>query len=213
MLHFSLISPAYAQDASGLLGNAGQFLPLVMIFGVFYFLLIRPQQQKQKEARNMLAALKRGDRVVTGGGIVGVVQKANTVPNKDGKQVPNPEVEVEIAPNVRITVMRDTISSVIAPPQAATALDGEVVPQLAGLKIANIDRNRIQTRVEGVIVVGVEQGSTAAGIGLRPGDIIAAINRQRVRNINEFLTAMRGVDRAFQMSVVRGDFVLNFIVR
>ena len=101
----------------------------------------------------------------------------------------------------------------IAPPQAATALDGEVVPQLAGLKIANIDRNRIQTRVEGVIVVGVEQGSTAAGIGLRPGDIIAAINRQRVRNINEFLTAMRGVDRAFQMSVVRGDFVLNFIVR
>ena len=88
-----------------------------------------------------------------------------------------------------------------------------MVPQLAGLKIANIDRNRIQTRVEGVIVVGVEQGSTAAGIGLRPGDIIAAINRQRVRNINEFLTAMRGVDRAFQMSVVRGDFVLNFIVR
>jgi serine protease Do/serine protease DegQ len=101
----------------------------------------------------------------------------------------------------------------IAPPQAATALDGEVVPQLAGLKIANIDHNRIQTRVEGVIVVGVEAGSTAAGIGLRPGDIIAAINRQRVRNINEFLTAMRGVDRAFQMSVVRGDFVLNFIVR
>mgnify|MGYP003340959721 CR=1 FL=1 len=115
---FGLISPAYAQDGD-MATTAMQFVPLLLIFGVFYFLLIRPQQQKQKEARNMLAALKRGDRVVTGGGIVGVVQKANTVPNKDGKQVPNPEVEVEIAPNVRITVMRDTISSVIAPPQAA----------------------------------------------------------------------------------------------
>ena len=72
-----LISPAYAQDASGLLGNlgsVGQFLPLILIFGVFYFLLIRPQQQRQKEAKAMLSAIKRGDRVVTGGGIVGVVQ-------------------------------------------------------------------------------------------------------------------------------------------
>jgi hypothetical protein len=66
-----LISPAYAQDITGMFGNATQFLPLVLIFVVFYFLLIRPQQQKQKEMRNMLSQLKRGDRVVTGGGIVG----------------------------------------------------------------------------------------------------------------------------------------------
>ena len=69
-----LISPAYAQDLGGMLGslgNATQFLPLVLIFVVFYFLLIRPQQQKQKETRSMLAALKRGDKVVTGGGILG----------------------------------------------------------------------------------------------------------------------------------------------
>jgi preprotein translocase subunit YajC len=66
-----LISIAYAQDAGGLLGglgSAGQFLPIVLIFAVFYFLLIRPQQQRQKEMKRMIAALKRGDRVVTGGG-------------------------------------------------------------------------------------------------------------------------------------------------
>ena len=103
-----LISPAYAQDLSGFLGSAGQFLPLVLIFAVFYFLLIRPQQQKQKDTKAMLAALKRGDRVLTGGGILGVVQRT-----KD-----NNEVEVEIAPNVRVTVLRDTITSVIIPTPA-----------------------------------------------------------------------------------------------
>ncbi|HEX3347167.1 MAG TPA: preprotein translocase subunit YajC [Acetobacteraceae bacterium] len=100
-----LISPAYAQDAAGLLGGATQFLPLVLIFGVFYFLLIRPQQQRAKETRSMLAALKRGDRVVTGGGIIGVVQRVKE----------NNEVEVEIGPNMRVTVLRETISSVINP--------------------------------------------------------------------------------------------------
>ncbi len=101
-----LISPAYAQDVAGLLGGATQFLPLVLIFGVFYFLLIRPQQSRQKEMKAMLAALRRGDRVVTAGGILGTVQRV-----KEGSD----EVEVDIAPNVRVLVMRDTISSVLKP--------------------------------------------------------------------------------------------------
>ena len=88
-----LIATAYAQDATGGLlgglGGAGQFLPLILIFGVFYFLLIRPNQQAQKALKASLAALKRGDRVVTGGGIVGTVQLV-----RDGTN----EVEVEIAP-------------------------------------------------------------------------------------------------------------------
>ncbi len=113
-----LISPAYAQDITGMFGNATQFLPLVLIFVVFYFLLIRPQQQKAKEARAMLSALKRGDRVVTGGGIIGTVQRVPTVTDKDGKQVASTEIEVEIAPNIRVTVMRDTISSVVRPTAA-----------------------------------------------------------------------------------------------
>ena len=112
---FGLISPAYAQDAGGLAATATQFLPLVLIFAVFYFLLIRPQQQKQKEMRNMLAQLKRGDRVVTGGGILGTVQRVPMVQDKDGKQVASNEIEVELAPNLKVTVLRETISAVIKP--------------------------------------------------------------------------------------------------
>ena len=85
---------------------------------MFYFLLIRPQQQKQKEAKAMLTAIKRGDRVVTGGGILGIVQRVPMVQDKDGKQVPSNEIEVEIAPNLRVTVLRETISSVIRPTAA-----------------------------------------------------------------------------------------------
>ena len=88
----SLISSAYAQDAAGGGGLASaqvlQFLPYVMIFVVFYFLMIRPQQQQQKALKAKLAAIKRGDRVLTGGGILGVVQKV-----RDGAN----EVEVEIS--------------------------------------------------------------------------------------------------------------------
>src|ERR1700738_4059254 len=73
-----LISTAYAQ-ATGFLDSQAlvQFLPLVLIFVVFYFLLIRPQQRKAKDQRTMLDALRRGDRVVTGGGIIGTVARAD----------------------------------------------------------------------------------------------------------------------------------------
>ena len=100
------ISPAYAQDAAGIMASVTQFAPLLLIFGVFYFLLIRPQQTRAKEMKSMLAALRRGDKVVTSGGILGVVQAV-----KEGSD----EVDVEIAPNVRVKVLRDTISSVIKP--------------------------------------------------------------------------------------------------
>ncbi|GAC1337649.1 MAG: hypothetical protein NVSMB18_02890 [Acetobacteraceae bacterium] len=104
-----LISPAYAQDISGLMGPATQFLPLVLIFGVFYFLLIRPQQTRQKEQKAMIAGVRRGDRVVTAGGILGTVQRV-----KEGSD----EVEVDIAPNVRVTILRDTITTVLKPAAA-----------------------------------------------------------------------------------------------
>lgn len=103
-----LISPAFAQSLGGgsPMSSIAQFLPIVLIFGVFYFILIRPQQQKQKQLKASLSAIKRGDRVVTAGGILGVVQKT-----KEGSN----EIEVEIAPNVRVIVLRETISSVIKP--------------------------------------------------------------------------------------------------
>jgi preprotein translocase subunit YajC len=118
---FTLISPAYAQDVSGMMQGVVQFAPLVLIFAVFYFLLIRPQQQKQKEMRQMLLALKRGDRVVTGGGILGTVQRVPMVQDKEGKQIPSTEIEVEIAPNLRVTVLRETIASVVSPVAANDA--------------------------------------------------------------------------------------------
>ena len=107
-----LISPAYAQAAGGLDQSAlVQFLPLVLIFVVFYFLLIRPQQKKQKDHRAMLDAVRRGDRVVTGGGILATVSKV----------VSPEEVEVDLAPNVRVRVLRSTISSVLTKPDPAAA--------------------------------------------------------------------------------------------
>ena len=112
-----LISAAHAQGAGplqGLLDNQGallQFMPLVLIFVVFYFLLIRPQQKKQRDHRSMLDALRRGDRVVTGGGIIGTVT-----------QVVGPdEVQIEIAQGVRVRVRRTTISEVVAKTDPAAA--------------------------------------------------------------------------------------------
>ena len=119
-----LISSAHAQGLGDMFSGAGgvaQFLPLVMIFGVFYFLLIRPQQQKQKELRNAVSAVRRGDRVVTGGGILGTVQRVPMVQDKDGKQVASQEIEVEIAKDVRVIVLRDTITTVLKPVAANDA--------------------------------------------------------------------------------------------
>ncbi len=110
-----LIWPAYAQDAGdGGTGGMIQLLPLVLIFVVFYFLLIRPQQKKMKTHRTMVEALKRGDKVVTGGGLVGTVTKVT-----DGS-----EVLVEIADGVRVKVVRHTIQEILTKPAPASK-DGD----------------------------------------------------------------------------------------
>ena len=100
-----LISPAYAQDA----GDGGGFdigflLPMVLIFGVFYMLLIRPQQKKAKQHRELLEALRRGDRIITNGGLIGLIIKV----------VDANELIVEIADGVRVRVARSMVSTVIA---------------------------------------------------------------------------------------------------
>ena len=99
-----LISPAYAQAA----GAASQtdslltFLPMVAIFVVFYFLLIRPQQKKQKEARAMLDALEKGNEVVTAGGVLGRIVKLD-----------EQYATVEVAQNVQMVVQRSAISQLL----------------------------------------------------------------------------------------------------
>lgn len=99
-----LISPAYAQAAGGDAGGLLSFAPLVLIFAVFYFLLIRPQQKKMKAHKEMISNVRRNDRILTGGGIIGKVIKV----------VDEAEVDVEIAPNVTVRVARATIAEVIS---------------------------------------------------------------------------------------------------
>ena len=81
--------------------NFAQFIPLILIFVIFYFFLIRPQQKKLKEHKSMVAALKRGDQVITSGGIVGEVDKVY----EDDK------VDVVISENVTVKVVKSTIQS------------------------------------------------------------------------------------------------------
>ena len=99
-----LISPAYAQG----IGGSGDFLiqlvPILLMFVIFYLLLLRPQQQKVKQHREMVANLRRGDTVVTAGGIVGKVTKVRD----------DNEIEVEIADNTRVRVVKGTVAEVRA---------------------------------------------------------------------------------------------------
>ena len=99
-----LISSAYAQ-ASGAASQSDTlltFLPMIAIFVVFYFLLIRPQQKKKKEARAMLDALEKGNEVVTAGGILGRIVK-----------IDDQYVTVEVAPNTQMVVQRGAISQLL----------------------------------------------------------------------------------------------------
>ena len=76
----------------------GQFIPLILIFVIFYFFLIRPQQKKVKEHKAMVEGLKRGDKVITSGGITGTVERI----------IDNDMVEVEIAENVKVEIVKST---------------------------------------------------------------------------------------------------------
>jgi len=102
--------PAFAQAQGGGAGAiVTQLVPLVLIFAIMYFLLIRPQQKKLKDHQKMVSALRRGDVVVTQGGIIGKVTKV-----KEGG-----ELEVEIADNVRVRIVSGTVSQVLSKTEPA----------------------------------------------------------------------------------------------
>ena len=99
-------SPAYAQAAGAAPAGGGaamlmQFAPLVFIFVIFYFLLIRPQQKRAKQHREAIDAVQKNDQIVTAGGIVAKVVKVDTN-----------EVEAEIAPNVKVRIVKGTIAEI-----------------------------------------------------------------------------------------------------
>lgn len=103
-------SPAYAQAMGGGLGGIGGFVPLILIFGIMYFLMIRPQQKKLKQHRAMVDALRKGDQIVTAGGLIGKVVKV-----KDDN-----EVEVELATGVKVRVVQSTIQTVLSKTEPTT---------------------------------------------------------------------------------------------
>lgn len=97
-----LISPAYAQAAAPAGSGIGSILMLVVFFGIFYFLLIRPQQKRMSEHKKMVEALARNDEIVTTGGILGKID-----------EVGDSFVTLEIAPNVRIKVQKHAVGAVL----------------------------------------------------------------------------------------------------
>lgn len=106
------VTPAFAQTAGAGPGSAiASFLPLVLIFAIMYFLLIRPQQKKLKDHKSMVSALRRGDQIVTQGGVLGKVTKVGE----------DSFVEVEIADGVKVKVVKSTIAQVMSKTEPAAA--------------------------------------------------------------------------------------------
>lgn len=108
-----MITPAYAQALSGLPSSETlvQFVPFVLIFVIMWFLIIRPQQRRAREHQDMIKAVRRGDTVVSTGGILGRVTKVTE----------EPEIEIEIAEGVRVKLLRSMISEVRARGEPAKA--------------------------------------------------------------------------------------------
>ena len=98
-----MINPAFAQTAAQQPSMLASFIPLILIFLIFYFLLIRPQQKKQKEHKILLSQIKRGDQILTSGGIVGKVMKVDS----------EVKLTVEISQNVNVVIFRSTVADVI----------------------------------------------------------------------------------------------------
>ena len=105
-----LATPAYAQVAGGAGSAFASFVPLILIFAIMYFLLIRPQQKRVKEHKKMVEQLRRGDQVVTQGGLIGKVSKVRD----------DNEIEVELAEGMKVRVVKSTVAQVISKTEPAS---------------------------------------------------------------------------------------------
>jgi preprotein translocase subunit YajC len=103
---FRMDSLAYAMGNLGIGGGdgggMGAFIPLILMFAIFYFLLIRPQQKKSKQHKALLSSIKKGDRIVTSGGLHGVITGVDT-----------DVVTMEIAPKIRVKVSRGSVAGIL----------------------------------------------------------------------------------------------------
>ena len=137
-----LFSTAFAQTAAGggsdFQAQLVQFAPLIMIAGVFYFLLIRPQQQRAKQLKTAVAALRRGDKIVTAGGIIASITR---VINDD-------EIEAEIAPGVKARILRSTITTILSKPEPAGKGGKSAEPKDAPGQVIEGEANEIDAAAD-----------------------------------------------------------------
>lgn len=137
-----LFSTAFAQTAAGggsdFQAQLVQFAPLIMIAGVFYFLLIRPQQQRAKQLKTAVAALRRGDKIVTAGGIIASITR---VINDD-------EIEAEIAPGVKARILRSTITTILSKPEPAGKGGKSAEPKDASSQMIEGEINEIDAAAD-----------------------------------------------------------------
>jgi serine protease Do/serine protease DegQ len=153
------------------------------------------------------AGLRRGDVVVA----------ANGRPVRGSADLRVKIGLVPIGETVEFRVLREgrtlTLRAQVAQTQVA-AVDGQAVPELAGAAVANIEPGMpLYGRIEGAFVAKVEPNSPAWLQGLRPGDIIYAVNRRRVRNVNELMAGLRASETNLSISLLRGDYRITILIR
>lgn len=154
------------------------------------------------------AGLREGDVVVALNGRA--IRSVAELRARLGLTPVGEEIELRVNRGGATRVLRTRIAA----PQEVTGREGQVVPQLPGMKVVEIERGSpLYQRIQGLIVTAVEQGSRAWQTGFRPGDIIYGVNRKRVRTLAEFQAALRGAERGYAVNLLRGDFNITLLVR
>ena len=156
------------------------------------------------------AGLRQGDVVVALNGRA--IRTASELRARLGLTPVGEEVEMRINRGGAERALRTRIAA----PQEMAGGGGQAVPQLPGMKMVEIERGSSlyqRLRGGGLVVAAVDQGSRAFQAGFRPGDIIYAVNRRRVQTLAEFQAALKGAERGFAVSLLRGDFSITIIVR
>ena len=156
------------------------------------------------------AGLRQGDVVVAMNGRS--IRGAGDLRNRLGLTPVGEQVELRVQRGGATRLLRTQI----APPQEMAGGHGQAVPQLQGMAVVEIERGSpLFQRLQGggLVVSAVEPGSRAFQAGFRPGDIIYAVNRRRVQSVAEFQAALKGAERGYAVSLLRGDFSITIIVR
>lgn len=138
------------------------------------------------------------------------VRSSSELRNRVGLVPIGETIELELLRQGRMMRVRARVGELYK----VTKVTGETLPQLAGARVANIERGApMYGQIEGILVTAVEEGSAAFRNGLRPGDIVLAVNRARVRSVPELLNTMRGVEGPVRLSLMRGEYRINLTIR